>query len=178
MQRSKQIQILCHCLLNANAKVFPLALCGGVYQTAVQGAIAAGVGLVQLPCPETCYLGMNRWGMTCEQYASQHFREFCRDLLRPSMYQITAFIAAGYQIIGVVGMDGSPNCGVNRTCSGFAGGEICSQADISRQQALLTMLPGKGVFMTVLAELLAEQDIVIPFTAIDEELAVDSPLNS
>ena len=40
MHRSKKIVIVCHCLLNANAKVYPLAQCGGVYSEVLAGSIA------------------------------------------------------------------------------------------------------------------------------------------
>jgi predicted secreted protein len=172
MQRSKKILILCHCLLNSNAKVFPLALCGGVYRNVLQSYIDNDVGLVQLPCPETSYLGLNRWGMTREQYNHLNFKNFCRDLLKPSLCQIKAFVDAGCEILGVIGMDGSPNCGVNQTCGGFTGGEICSQLDIRRQQDILATLPGKGVFMEIFTEMLATENITLKFEAIDEAQAI------
>ncbi|TKB27556.1 hypothetical protein FCL47_05330 [Desulfopila sp. IMCC35006] len=172
MKRSKKILILCHCLLNANAKIFPLATCGGVYRQVTQKYIEDGVGLIQLPCPETGYLGLNRWGMTRDQYDHLHFREFCREILKPIMYQIKAYVAAEYEIIGVIGMDGSPNCGISRTCTGFIGGEICSQVDIARQQELLVDASGPGVFMEIFAEMLASEKISLRFSAVDEEQAV------
>lgn len=172
MKRSKKILILCHCLLNANAKVFPLATCGGVYHHVIKTYIEGGVGLVQLPCPETGYLGINRWGMTKNQYDHPHFKDYCREILRPSLYQIRAFADAGYELLGVIGMDGSPNCGISRTCMGFSGGEICSQVDIAKQNELLVVEAGRGIFMKIFEEMLATEEIRIRFWAVDEEQAV------
>ncbi|MDP3481462.1 MAG: hypothetical protein Q8R88_16975 [Desulfoprunum sp.] len=93
-------------------------------------------------------------------------------MLKPSLYQIQAFVAAGYEILGVMGMDGSPNCGISRTCLGFTGGEICSQVDIARQKELLVTAPGRGVFMGILEEMLAKEKIQLLFWAVDEEQAV------
>ncbi|CAG36287.1 CD3072 family TudS-related putative desulfidase [Desulfotalea psychrophila] len=168
MNRSKKIIILCHCLLNSNAKITPLATCGGVYKSVVAQYIADGVGLVQLPCPESGYLGQNRWGMTRDQYNTLHFRKYCREILAPSLNQIKAFVDAGYEIQGVIGMDGSPNCGVEETCIGFTGGEICCQEDIERQRDNMSMVPGRGVFFEVLQEMLLAEEISLPFWAVDE----------
>ena len=173
MHRSKKILVVCHCLLNANAKVYPLARCGGVYSQAVGDSITDGVGLLQLPCPETVYLGINRWGMTREQYDTPHFRESCRQMLKTSIAQLKGFAKAGYQLVGIMGMDGSPNCGVNRTCQGFSGGEISVAHIVETQRQNLSPMPGKGVFMEVLSIMLDEEQLDIPFTAIDEEASFE-----
>jgi predicted secreted protein len=170
MLRSKTILIVCHCLLNANAKVYPLARCGGVYLDVLRDSIENGTGLFQLPCPENGYLGLNRWGMTREQYEHRHFREYCRNILSPSIDQIAAFVKSGYQITGVIGMDGSPNCGINRTCTGFCGGEISFQGNVEKQRERLKMESGRGVFMEIFSAMLAEAGIFPQFQGIDEEM--------
>jgi len=173
MHRSRKILIVCHCLLNANAKIYPLANCGGVYRNIIDSPINEGVGIVQLPCPETVYLGMNRWGMTKEQYDTPYFRDCCRQMLQVSVVQIKAFAEAGYKIESVVGMDGSPNCGINRTCYGFKGGEIGVKGIVESQREKLEFRNGKGVFMEILSDMLQEEQLDIPFTAIDEEDSVE-----
>ncbi len=170
MHRSKTILIVCHCLLNANAKVFPLARCRGVYLDVLGDSIDNGTGLIQLPCPESGFLGLNRWGMTREQYDHRHFRQYCRDILSPSLDQITAFVEAGYRITAVIGMDGSPNCGINRTCTGFCGGEISHHGNIERQRERLKMEAGRGVFMEIFSTMLADAGIFVQFQGVAEEL--------
>jgi len=172
MYRSKRILVVCHCLLNANAKVYPLASCEGVYRQVVGKSIDEGIGLLQLPCPETVYLGLNRWGMTREQYDHPTFRECCRQMLMPSIAQIKGYADAGYQILGVIGMDGSPNCGVSRTCYGFSGGEISAEGVIEAQRERLEFRLGKGVFMEILSAMLKEAQLDISFSAIDEEVPI------
>ncbi len=66
MRRSQKVVVLCHCLLNANVKVRPLASYEAVLPAILNGFPSAG--LFQLPCPETSFLGLSRWGMTREQY--------------------------------------------------------------------------------------------------------------
>ena len=57
MKRSRRILVVCHCLFNANSKVYPLARAQGVYREVVEPYPDQGVGFVQLPCPELTRLG-------------------------------------------------------------------------------------------------------------------------
>lgn len=168
MKRGKKIFIICHCLLNSNAKIYPLADTKGVYADDLAPLIKEGVGLVQLPCPETCYLGMNRWGMTKDQYDHQAYRDFCKVLLYPILLQVTSYKQAGYTIMGVAGMDGSPNCGISTTCMGYRGGEICSNSE-SNLGSDLEMVNGRGIFMEILEEMLQVEEILPPFVSLHQE---------
>ncbi|MDJ0622385.1 MAG: hypothetical protein QNJ17_05440 [Desulfocapsaceae bacterium] len=76
MNRGRKILIVCHCILNINAKIQPLAPVQGVLTETIRPYLDDGCGLFQLPCPEVSYLGMNRWGMTREQYDHPAFRYF------------------------------------------------------------------------------------------------------
>lgn len=169
MNRSKEVLVVCHCLLNSNAKVYPLAEVGGVYSAPLKPFIDKGIGLIQLPCPETCYLGMKRWGMTKEQYDHVAFRNFCRTLLEPTLLQISAFMEADYSIIGIVGMDGSPNCGIDKTCIGFQGGELCGDLISVAPCESLQTIPGMGIFMETMKDLLEKADFAIPFISLHNE---------
>jgi len=168
MNRSRKILAVCHCLLNPNAKVMPLATHPGICP-ALEEPIARGAGLVQLPCPETAFLGLRRWGMTREQYDTPAYRRASREMLRPALDQLWAFADAGYELLGVVGVDGSPSCGVFLTCEGFHGGEPCGPgADVAAQCRAACMLPGRGVYIDVLAGMLAEYGLTPPLLAVDE----------
>ena len=156
MNRGKKILITCHCALNANAKVYPLATVGGVFSDALSAYIDAGYGIFQLPCPELSYLGINRWGMTREQYDHPNFRAHCRDILKYPLIQLQALAQAGYALVGVLGMDGSPNCGVTLTCEGYTGGELCSRSNLDGQIDALRFVAGQGVFMEELMEMLRQ----------------------
>jgi predicted secreted protein len=173
MNRSRRILITCHCVLNANAKVYPLATERGIFSNAVSSYIEKGCGLFQLPCPELSYIGMNRWGMTKEQYDHPNFRVHCRDILRYPMVQLQAFVQAGYELVGILGMDGSPNCGVTLTCEGYRGGELCPQNQVAEQVKSLRFIPGKGVFMEEFLELLRQIDLQPELFAIREKEATD-----
>lgn len=145
--RSHEVAVVAHCHLNANTKVRGLATCPGVRADVLLPLIEQGVGVVQLPCPEATYLGMNRWGMSVEQYDNPAYRRHCREIIAPVIDLLVALAADGCAIRGVVGVDGSPSCGVTQTCTGYAGGEIEQILDgiVSAQHA--TCGPGRGIFM-------------------------------
>ncbi len=168
MKRSKRIIVVSHCLLNANAKVGPLAEYPGVLRQAMDQFIEDGTGILQLPCPESSYLGINRWGMCYEQYNHPNFRRHCRNILTPSLDQIEMFITAGYEILGVIGADGSPNCGVTKIPSGLSGGVIRNTKDVEKQLDNFRYIEGTGVFFNVLNELLQNRGISVKFMAVDE----------
>lgn len=170
MNRSGKVVVLCHCLLNANVKVRPLATHAGALTLIVTEFAAKGVGLFQLPCPETSFLGLLRWGMTSEQYGHPAFRRHCRNILGPSLDQLEALHRDGCRLLGVVGVDGSPSCGMFSTCIGFRGGEISSpHTDLRTQIGNLSISPGQGVFMQELLGMLKERGISIPCWAVDED---------
>ena len=169
MHRSSKILVVCHCLLNANAKVFPLARHPGACLEALQPFLSDGVGLVQLPCPETVALGLSRFGMTREQYDTPFLRRACRSMLKPSMDQLAAHAAAGHELVGLVGVNGSPNCGVSLTCTGYTGGEPSEPAcDLQGQIEALRTVPGQGVFMQEFLILAEEHRLRLPLMAVDE----------
>lgn len=154
---------MCHCLLNSNAKIDGLALYGGAHVPVVGKYLSSGAGIIQLPCPETTYLGLKRWGMTRDQYDTPFYRRHCRTLLQPYIDQLIDYRRNGCGIEAVVGVDGSPSCGVHFSCEGYCGGMIDPQ-----KTQLAHEVAGRGVFIDELTRLLEENDITIPFDAINE----------
>jgi predicted secreted protein len=166
MQRKKQLVVLAHCLLNTNAKVVGLSTYAGGFAPLVSDLLQRGIGILQLPCPEMTYLGLKRWGMTREQYDTHGYRSHCRGILLSLVTQIQEYLANGYSFEGVVGVDGSPSCGVNVTCFGYSGGEMDQAAEQHRH---LREGPGRGVMFEILSQMLTEHGITLPFSAVREK---------
>ena len=102
--------------------------------------------VIQLPCPEALYLGLDRWASTRNQLDVPEFRRFCRSLIT-TYADLLEMLARQGTRIKIVGLAGSPSCGVETTSLGYAGGRVreCEHEHV----------PGKGVFME---ELMAELD--------------------
>jgi len=166
MHRKKRIVVLAHCLLNVNTKVSGLALYEGVHKEIVYPYIEAGTGIIQLPCPETSFIGLQRWGMSKNQYDYINYRNHCRKILTPMVEQLKEYHRNGYEIEAIVGVDGSPSCGVNFHSAGYTGGMI---NEAHKQKNLLHESSGQGVFMEELSVLLEHHKLRIPFQAINEK---------
>lgn len=158
-----------HCLLNVNAKIEGLNPFVAMYDELVGFLREHDIGIIQLPCPETYYAGLKRWGMVKEQYDNPYYRKTCRDLLEPTLIQIKSYIQAGYRVLAVIGIDGSPSCGVNYTGSSSEWkGSLAELEDLDGVVRSETRIPEKGVWMEELERLLDEENISVPFLAVDE----------
>ncbi|OPY49872.1 MAG: hypothetical protein A4E49_02954 [Methanosaeta sp. PtaU1.Bin112] len=131
---SSSVTVVAHCLLN------PLTRVRGLAPVAFQPEGYT----VQLPCPEALYLGLSRWAVTRNQLDVPQFRRFCRALIK-SHADLLEMLARQGASLRIVGLAGSPSCGVTITSSGYTGGRPCA--------AEHAHVGGRGVFME---ELLAE----------------------
>lgn len=164
--RGRAVAVVAHCHLNVNTKVQGLADYAGVRRDVIEPLIQRGVGIVQLPCPEATYLGMRRWGMTREQYDVASYRRHCEALLGPTVDTLLALHDDGCVIEAVIGVDGSPSCGIGRTCIGYAGGEIAALAETGIPATEKAAMP--GVFMEVFQALLDEVGLDVEFRGVVE----------
>lgn len=172
MQRNKKILIISHCILNVNSKVYKLANYQGSLQELIIPLMQKGYGFIQLPCPEMLSHGIKRWGQVREQYDTPYFRKHMKKILQPILDQILDYHKNGYELSGCIGVDGSPTCGVYKTCSAKNWeGEISTINSMDALNSLMNSLEevsGTGLFMEEFQEALKEHDIHFPFFAIDE----------
>ena len=129
----------------------------------LEEAVRSGIQLIQLPCPEFILYGSRRWGHTREQFDNIFYRQRCRELLRPVIDELKEYLSRPeeFQVLGILGIDGSPSCGVRYTCSGDWGGEF-SGREIDGVLKTAHLADGKGVLMEVFAEMLRENEIALP----------------
>lgn len=166
IEAKKQLVILSHCILNEKSKVNGYVQEPETIEKVVFPYIRKSIGIIQLPCPEFTYLGNLRWGMTKEQFDTLAYRKHCQKILAPIVEQIEEYVDKGYSIVEVVGIKGSPSCGVFSTCVGYDGGEI-SSIQTNPQKARLVR--GGGVYIEELIRLLKNKNITLPIVELDEE---------
>ncbi|WP_429959812.1 CD3072 family TudS-related putative desulfidase [Enterococcus sp. AZ196] len=113
MQPQKQLVAVSHCVLNQNAVIHGWERARGAFPFAIE-LLRQGIALIQLPCPEFIVLGGDRPPMTYEEYRDlPNYRQKCQELLQPMIQQIQAYQAEGYQYLGVIGINESPNCSIS-----------------------------------------------------------------
>ena len=74
----------------------------------------------------------------------------------------------------IIGVDGSPSCGVNHTCSAASWEELDNWQSTADIMGDLRMINAPGVFMELISEALRNHGLQIPMLAIDEADPADS----
>jgi predicted secreted protein len=174
MKRGKKVILLCHCILNCNSKVEGCSTYSGAMPEITKAVIDSGMGILQLPCPELTMYGIKRWGHVKDQFDTPYYKKHCRDRFVPFLEQIQDYMKNGYEIVGIMGIDGSPSCGISKTCSGKWGGEFSENPDIKSTLDSVEMIESQGVFIEVMEVLLKENNINVPFIGVDEANMADS----
>ena len=188
--RSRKVVFLSHCLLNENTRYLGGAgRAGGVVEI-VTPYLESGIGIVQLPCPEE-----RAWGGVLKRrllafygaeargrYRLRHLllplmllytRRVYRGLARQVATQVEDYLASGYTVLGIVGVDDSPSCGVHRTVDVkralAALGHLPLTATATSVNAIVreSVVPGRGLFVALLQEELTRRELTVRFDAHD-----------
>ena len=127
-KRSKKVLLLAHCILNQNAKINACAHYPGAIREVAQILIDAGIGMLQMPCPELLCLGLDRQvepGLAptveaedtrvAQRMTEEQARSICHQIVDELVYQLVEYRKNGFELVGVLGINGSPTCGVETT---------------------------------------------------------------
>lgn len=99
-------------MLNQNAVIHGWERAKGAFP-AVKQLVDAGVGIIQLPCPELIFKGACRAPLAYGDYNTEAYRALCRELLAPYWTQMNEYLENGYSLLGVVGIHNSPSCSIS-----------------------------------------------------------------
>jgi len=161
-KRSRKVVLVAHCILNQNAKMDKTAFYPGAAIPVAEYLLHYGAGIVQMPCPELHCMGLDR-GVNEEEAAMpfekgntrvvgwmerEEARALCRELASGVVYQVVEYLKNGFEVMGVVGINRSPSCGVESTW-----GEDHE-------------VPGSGAFMRALREGAMKRGISLPMIGI------------
>jgi predicted secreted protein len=189
-QRSRKIVFLSHCLLNENTRYLGGACRCGAVREVVQACLDNELGIVQMPCPE-----QHAWGGVLKRRLLWFFgsarklryrlrralvplllwytRRVYAKLARQVAGQVADYQSSGFTVVGIVGVDGSPSCGLHQTL------------DMTRSMAMVAHLPltsstadmnaiipacladGSGIFLALLQQEIRRRGLDIPFLAHD-----------
>lgn len=159
-----RLLMVSHCLLNPYSQVKGRRTAKQSAQFAISRALQAGVGLLQLPCPEFTFEGPNRWAKVREQYDTVFFREHSQRLMEPLFDQLQEYLEDGSRLLGVLGVDGSPSCGAYHVSVGEGWGG-CYDKPAPEAPWIpppTAKILGRGVFLQVVAEGLEARGWSVP----------------
>lgn len=173
MKRTKII-FVCHCVLNTASKVKyhgtqPVTEEDTARWNFLTYCVEHEIQIIQFPCPEFILYGSNRWGHSREQFETPHFRKNCRMMLEPYIDQMLEYVrhTERFEVLGIVGINGSPSCGVEYSFSGAYGGELSSCPDIPSLLESGTCCNKSGVFIGMLSEMLKEAQLSLPIISLE-----------
>lgn len=170
-KRSKKVVFVAHCILNQNTKLDECAHHPGPVWKVIQLLGEQGFGIIQLPCPELLLLGLSRQvditanptvmsedTRIAKCMREKRAQEMCKKLTEDIIYQIQEYQKNEFEVIGIIGINGSPTCGVETTW-----------AENKEYE-------GYGEFFRILKEELELEGIQLPMTgikSIQPEIAVE-----
>ncbi|MFQ6009782.1 MAG: CD3072 family TudS-related putative desulfidase [Candidatus Aenigmatarchaeota archaeon] len=128
--RSKKVIFVSHCILNQNARAIGREKAAGAIRELVELLSEAGVGIVQIPCPQMEFgnRAIGRKAREKNTLDTKKYRDSCKKLSSHILKQIESYLGKNYRVVGVLGVEFSPSCGVHQISNG------------SRH------VPGKGIF--------------------------------
>lgn len=173
-----KIIFVSHCVLNTSSKVFSFEKVHepeGEYRRAfLFDAISNSIQLVQLPCPEFIMYGSKRWGHSREQFDNEFFKSVSRELLSPFIKQLVEYTKDERStVLGIVGINGSPSCGVDFSFSADWYGELGSNTSLDSMLKNYSYDKRYGVYMEVLDSMMRENNLNIPIYPLRENLIGD-----
>jgi predicted secreted protein len=146
--RSMKVIVVPHCALNQNARVAGAAEHPATVKDLILGLMDRNLGIIQMPCPELLILGLNRGKIPIRfELDKQEGRTQCRFLAKQVADQIEQYHDCGIKVLGILGKNGSPACGVEETWSHG-------------------VVAGSGVFLEELQAELRERNIRTQMTGI------------
>ena len=156
---SDRVALLSHCILNQAARCRweggGASREGGMLGDVVEALLRHGVGAVQMDCPEFGLYGNPRAPRTKDGYDTPEFKERCREIAERACDTMERCLGVGGAEIGVVavvGVEGSPSCGVRRVHRA-EGGEAVSR-------------PGRGHLMDALEAEMRRRGLDVPMISV------------
>lgn len=154
--RSKKIIFVANCLLNANNKVGEFARYPGMFSEVIRILDNLGLGVMQMPCPETLYMGNQRWWNSRNLYDNTGYRRFCRQLACQMTDYLENYEKVNYDVVAILTCDGSPTCG--STMSSY-----CEDWGGRPKEVPRTLINKPGVYMEELTREILERQLQVPY---------------
>lgn len=108
--RKRRVIFISHCWLNINTRFPEGCAFEGANVPLMKTLLDSGLGIIQMPCPEYECLGLEkyRYGEVVNEELRACFRKTAQIVVK----QIKDYLELGFEIVGILGMNPSPSCGV------------------------------------------------------------------
>ena len=183
--RSKKVIFVAHCILNENTRYLGGAFQKGCVDEIVDELQTKGIGIVQIKCPE-----QKAWGGVLKRNLLQAFgskdtliyrfrkillplfiwntKKKYRQIAKEVAKEIKDYVDSGFGVVGIIGIDGSPSCGVNINLDiekffDLAANTKNNDLDIEKVNYMVRecLTEGKGLFIEALEKELLKNNLKI-----------------
>lgn len=187
-ERSKKVIFVAHCVLNENTRYLGGAFRKGCIDEIVDEIQRQGIGIVQMKCPE-----QKAWGGLLKKYMWQpigslntifyklkgvflpffiwNTRRIYQKIAKEIVTEIKDYLESGFEVLGIIGIAGSPSCGVTRALDIRKSFEFLANTDMDgldrkRMNELGVeelIIEGKGFFIEAIEKELKKKNINVRF---------------
>ena len=191
-KRSKRVVFISNCLINENTRYLGGAFAKGIIDEVIDELKKKGIGIVQMPCPE-----QKAWGGVLKKKMLRGYginKSFINNLLKiyinffiwntkriykklakDVVSQIKDYLDSGFEVAGIVGVKGSPSCGLSQALDMEKSADFVAGIDIEKlnrdnfnEQCYKNCLVGReGLFMEKIKDCLEKEGINIKFIEYD-----------
>jgi len=155
MERSRNVVFVSHCILNQNVLPKNLERFSGAFKEILSLLTEHGVGIIQLPCPEFEFLGLNR-DFRIKRNFTNKYREKCSLFADSIIDQIRKYLQNNYRVLAIIGVDSSPSCAPMKINNG-------------KRDVL-----GKGIFVEEIENKMQKEKFQIPIIGISFGSQIES----
>ena len=151
--------LVCHCILNQSTRAWwktgGASRVDGLMEDVILLLARYSVGVIQMDCPEYSLYGNPRPPRSKDGYDIPAFRERCSEIATRAVDTIEGMESnEDYhtRVLAVIGMEGSPSCGVERTNHTIRG-------ETHR-------VSGQGHLIEAIRDVLAERGLDVPIIGV------------
>ena len=151
MNRSKKVVFVSHCLLNQNTRAKNQERFPGMVKDIMELFLEAGVGIVQLPCPQIEHNGgtIERKFQPSKILKENGYRSECKKMSKTIIRQIEKYLKEDYDVVGIVGVEFSPTCAVHQVNNGKKN------------------VPGRGILIEELESKMQRKNFQVPIIGVN-----------
>lgn len=187
-ERGRKVIFLSHCLLNENTRYL-----GGAFRKAgidelIDNLQEKGIGIVQMKCPEQktwggvlkrdMLMGYGINGTLLNVFRKPYMMFFLwktrrsfRNIAKEVVSEIKDYIDSGFNVVGIVGIKGSPSCGVSAALDLKKSAQFAADLDLSTLNRRYfnencykkCMLNESGLFVNALRKELLSKNLKVKF---------------
>lgn len=150
-KKDRKIILIAQCLVNPYCRVHILGQNFPLSHELMNYLMEKRVGIIQYPCPETTAMGLKRNPQGRQQYDNIFFRNHCKELLKVPMLMVREFIRSNYRLVGYIGLENSPTCGIHW------GEHKVNRYNTESPNPVEQPKPNEPVLMGIMAEILSEE---------------------